>query len=116
MVFTNDIVLVVESVDGLNKRLESLREALEDNGLRGRNQTIYVVQVRVLADHESSSKQGGSGEIENAEIREGSLRWFGHVKRRPQKAPVRRVEALLVDGLRRRVDQNLDGRIDLSRT
>ncbi|GJU67918.1 hypothetical protein Tco_1254177 [Tanacetum coccineum] len=30
------------------------------------------------------------------------LRWFGHVRRRPQSAPVRRVEALVVDGLRRR--------------
>ncbi|GJU09116.1 hypothetical protein Tco_1125546 [Tanacetum coccineum] len=35
-------------------------------------------------------------------MREGRLRWFGHVKRRPHTAPVRRVEALLVDGLRRR--------------
>nr|GFB17905.1 protein transport protein SEC24-like CEF [Tanacetum cinerariifolium] len=35
-------------------------------------------------------------------MREGPLRWFGHVNRRPQSAPVRRVEALLVDGLRRR--------------
>ncbi|GKD68559.1 hypothetical protein Tco_1322649 [Tanacetum coccineum] len=35
-------------------------------------------------------------------MREGRLRWFGHVKRRPQTAPVRRVEALFVDGLRRR--------------
>nr|GEY00107.1 phosphoserine phosphatase, chloroplastic [Tanacetum cinerariifolium] len=30
------------------------------------------------------------------------LRWFGHVRRRPQSAPVRRVEALVVDELRRR--------------
>ncbi|GKB67323.1 retrovirus-related pol polyprotein LINE-1, partial [Tanacetum coccineum] len=35
-------------------------------------------------------------------MREGHLRWFGHVKRRPQSAPVRRVEALTVDGARRR--------------
>nr|GEW71481.1 hypothetical protein [Tanacetum cinerariifolium] len=35
-------------------------------------------------------------------MREERLRWFGHVKRRPQTAPVRRVEALLVDGLRRK--------------
>ncbi|GJV97159.1 retrovirus-related pol polyprotein LINE-1 [Tanacetum coccineum] len=33
---------------------------------------------------------------------EGGLRWFGHVKRRPQTAPVRRVEAMLVEGSRRR--------------
>nr|GEX68842.1 polyprotein, putative [Tanacetum cinerariifolium] len=30
------------------------------------------------------------------------LRWFGHVKRRPQSAPVRRVEAMVVEGSRRR--------------
>ncbi|GKB99853.1 hypothetical protein Tco_0985990 [Tanacetum coccineum] len=35
-------------------------------------------------------------------MREGRLRWFGHVKRRPQTAPVRRVEAMLVEGSRRR--------------
>ncbi|GKE84322.1 hypothetical protein Tco_1558064 [Tanacetum coccineum] len=33
---------------------------------------------------------------------EGRLRWFGHVKRRPEIAPVRRVEAMLVEGSRRR--------------
>nr|GEU62306.1 reverse transcriptase domain-containing protein [Tanacetum cinerariifolium] len=34
-------------------------------------------------------------------IREGRFRWFGHVKRIPQIASVRRVEALLVVGVRR---------------
>ncbi|GJY19484.1 retrovirus-related pol polyprotein LINE-1 [Tanacetum coccineum] len=34
-------------------------------------------------------------------MREGRLRWFGHVKRRPQ-SPVRRVEPLTVNGARRR--------------
>ncbi|GJT82732.1 hypothetical protein Tco_1057074 [Tanacetum coccineum] len=35
-------------------------------------------------------------------MREGRLRWFGHVRRRPQSALVKRVEALIVEGLRRR--------------
>ncbi|GJV69189.1 hypothetical protein Tco_1484698 [Tanacetum coccineum] len=35
-------------------------------------------------------------------MREERLRWFGHVRRRPQSAPVRRVEALVVDSIRRR--------------
>nr|GEV02828.1 ataxia telangiectasia mutated family protein [Tanacetum cinerariifolium] len=35
-------------------------------------------------------------------MREGRLRWFRYVRRRPQSAPVRRVEALVVDGVRRR--------------
>ncbi|GKG02940.1 hypothetical protein Tco_0310576, partial [Tanacetum coccineum] len=34
-------------------------------------------------------------------MRKGRLRWFGHVKRRPQTTSVRRVEALLVDDSRR---------------
>ena len=37
-----------------------------------------------------------------SKMREGRLRWLGHVRRRPQTAPVRRVEELRVDGLRRR--------------
>nr|GEX16885.1 polyprotein, putative [Tanacetum cinerariifolium] len=35
-------------------------------------------------------------------MREGRLRWFGHVKRRPQSAPVMRLEAMVVEGSRRR--------------
>nr|GFB15575.1 polyprotein, putative [Tanacetum cinerariifolium]GFB15626.1 polyprotein, putative [Tanacetum cinerariifolium] len=35
-------------------------------------------------------------------MREGRLRWFAHVKRRPQSSPVRRVEAMVVEGSRRR--------------
>nr|GFC68189.1 putative cytochrome P450 [Tanacetum cinerariifolium] len=35
-------------------------------------------------------------------MREGRLRWFGHVKRIPQSALVRRVEAMVVERSRRR--------------
>nr|GEY82192.1 isoleucine--tRNA ligase [Tanacetum cinerariifolium] len=35
-------------------------------------------------------------------MREGRLIWFGHVRRRPQSASVRRVEAMLGEGSRRR--------------
>ncbi|GJZ66761.1 hypothetical protein Tco_0623457 [Tanacetum coccineum] len=35
-------------------------------------------------------------------MREGRLRWFRHVRRRPQSSPVRRVETLVVDSLRKR--------------
>ncbi|GKB21261.1 hypothetical protein Tco_0855184 [Tanacetum coccineum] len=34
-------------------------------------------------------------------MREGRLRWFGHVRGRPQSAPVRRVEALVVDDMKK---------------
>ncbi|GJS12252.1 putative cytochrome P450 [Tanacetum coccineum] len=40
-------------------------------------------------------------------MRERRLRWFGHVKKRPQTSPVRRVEAMLVDSLRRRARPKL---------
>ncbi|GJZ80896.1 retrovirus-related pol polyprotein LINE-1, partial [Tanacetum coccineum] len=40
--------------------------------------------------------------VEVAEMRMLRLRWFGHLKRRSQTAPVRRVEAMVVDGSRRR--------------
>ena len=40
-------------------------------------------------------------------MREGRLGWFGHVKRRPQTTPVRRVEALLVDSLTRKGRRNV---------
>ncbi|KAD3068294.1 hypothetical protein E3N88_36174 [Mikania micrantha] len=35
-------------------------------------------------------------------VREGRLRWFGHVRRRSQPAPVRKVELLTVEGKRGR--------------
>ncbi|KAD6119585.1 hypothetical protein E3N88_10856 [Mikania micrantha] len=35
-------------------------------------------------------------------VREGRLRWFGHVRRRSQSAPVRKVELLIVEGKRGR--------------
>ncbi|KAL6516771.1 hypothetical protein OROHE_018059 [Orobanche hederae] len=38
----------------------------------------------------------------SAKVREGRLRWFGHVRRRQVSAPVSRVESLLVEGGRRR--------------
>nr|GEX79159.1 craniofacial development protein 2 [Tanacetum cinerariifolium] len=171
MIFADDIVLVSESAEGLNDRLENWREALEANGLRvSREKTKYLscdfsnseiahneeVKVcigdKILQPMEFFRYLGSilhkSGRIDEdvahrikaawlkmevAELRmlrltcgktmldtngvyraelevetiinkmrEGRLRWFGHVRRRPQSAPVRRVEALVVDGMRRR--------------
>ncbi|GJY40892.1 probable LRR receptor-like serine/threonine-protein kinase RFK1 isoform X1 [Tanacetum coccineum] len=60
-----------------------------------------IVLVRA-GQSQNQSKQGGSGRIENAKMREGMLRWFAHVRRRPQSTPLRRVKALVMEGLRRR--------------
>ncbi|GKD05175.1 hypothetical protein Tco_1180149 [Tanacetum coccineum] len=219
LIFADDIVLVSESAEGLNIRLENWREVLEDNGLRvSREKTEYLrcdfgigviahneeVDIRigdkilqpkesfrylgsmlhksgridedvanrikaawmkwraatgVLCDRNAPLKLKGkfyrvairpamlygsecwpitkalANRVEVAELRmlrwtcgktlldmipngvyraqlevesiinkmrEVRLRWFGHVRRRPQSAPVRRVESLVVDGLRRR--------------
>ncbi|GJT64962.1 retrovirus-related pol polyprotein LINE-1 [Tanacetum coccineum] len=201
MIFADDIVLIAESAEGLNNRLESWRKALEDNGLRvsrekteylrcdfGRYEVVHqemdihigdqILQPKesfrylgsvlhrsgridddvahriragwmkwraasgVLCDRRIPLKIKGkfyraairpamlygsecwpitkalANKVEVAELRmlraeldvdsiidkmrEGRLRWFGHVKRRPQTAPVRRVEALVVEGSRRR--------------
>nr|GEZ89027.1 ataxia telangiectasia mutated family protein [Tanacetum cinerariifolium] len=201
LIFADDIVLVSETPQGLNERLEQWRKGLEDKGLRvgGRNEEEEIhIGEHILEPKESFRYLGSvmhkSGRIEDdvthriqvgwlkwragilcdkkvplklkgkfyrvairpammygsecwpltkvqanrmevAEIRmlrwtcgktlfdmipngvfrtnlqvvtivikmrEGRLRWFGHVKRRPQSAPVRRVESLTVDGARRR--------------
>ncbi|GJZ77843.1 retrovirus-related pol polyprotein LINE-1 [Tanacetum coccineum] len=59
---------------------------------------------RTLSDMIPNGVYKAELEVENIinKMREGRLRWFGHVRRRQQSAPVRRVEALVVDGLRRR--------------
>ncbi|GKE70956.1 hypothetical protein Tco_1529028, partial [Tanacetum coccineum] len=171
MIFADDIVLIAESAEELNNKLESWRKALEDNGLRIRRIDEDVThRIRtgwvkwkatsgVLCDRRIPLKLKGkfyrvairpamlygsecwpitkaqANRVEMAELRmvrwtsgktmvdmipngvfrvelgvdsiidkmrEGRLRWFGHVKRRPQTAPVRRVEAMLVEGSRRR--------------
>ncbi|GKC71120.1 retrovirus-related pol polyprotein LINE-1 [Tanacetum coccineum] len=161
MIFANDIVLVSESAEGLNDRLENWREALEANGLRilqpkesfrylrsmlhksGRidedvahsikaawlkpamlygsecwpitkalANRMEVAELRMLRwtcgktmlDMIPNGVYRAELEVETIinKMREGRLRWFGHVRRRPQSAPVRRVEALVVDGMRRR--------------
>nr|GEX91495.1 craniofacial development protein 2 [Tanacetum cinerariifolium] len=61
--------------------------------IEGGDSTGYDVRVRLLAVNEVT--------IIN-KMREGRLRWFEHVKRRPQSAPLRRVESLTVDEARRR--------------
>ncbi|GKD88566.1 retrovirus-related pol polyprotein LINE-1 [Tanacetum coccineum] len=181
LIFADDIMLVLESAEGLNTRLENWIEALEDNGLRvSREKTEYLrcdfgngeiahneevdvcIGDQILQPNETFWYLGSlkgklyrvairptmlygsecwpitkalANRVEVAELRmlrwtcgktlldmipngvyraqlkvemiidkmrEGRLRWFGHVRRRPQSTPVRRVEALVVEGLRRR--------------
>nr|GEX92095.1 hypothetical protein [Tanacetum cinerariifolium] len=194
LIFADDIVLVSETPQGLNGRLEQWRKALEDKGIRvSREKTKYLrcnfnrsesdmngeeeirIGEHILESNESFRYLGSVmhkyGRIEDDvthriqvgwvsirpammygsecwsltkvqanrmkvaemrmlrwtcgktifdmipngvvrtnlqvviivnKMREGQPRWFGHIKRRPQSAPVRRVESLTVDGTRRR--------------
>ncbi|GKD69888.1 retrovirus-related pol polyprotein LINE-1, partial [Tanacetum coccineum] len=180
MIFADDIVLIAESAEGLNNRIEKWREAQEENGLRvSKEKTKYIrcdfdryevlhqevnirIGDRILQPKESFRYLGSvihrsgmidedvahrigvecwpitkaqTNRVEVAELRmlrrtcgktmvdmipngvfraevdvdsiidkmrEGRLRWFGHVKRRPKTAPVRRIEAMLVEESRKR--------------
>nr|GEV28416.1 DNA-directed DNA polymerase [Tanacetum cinerariifolium] len=145
MIFAEDIVLIAESAERLNNRLESWRKTLEDNGLRvSREKMKYlrcdfgraairpamlcgskcwpitkalafrveVAELRMLrwtcsktmVDMISNEVFRATLDVDSIidKIREGRLRWFGHVKRRPQSASVRRVEAIVVEGSRKR--------------
>nr|GEX96566.1 hypothetical protein [Tanacetum cinerariifolium] len=125
LIFADDIMLVSQSTKGLNIILENWREALEDNGLRvSRGKTKYVrcefsneelanneevdvcIGDKILQPKESFwylesmlhksrriNEDGRSSRIKNAKV---------DLWGRPLSAPVRRVEALVVDGLRRR--------------
>ncbi|XP_071713050.1 uncharacterized protein [Rutidosis leptorrhynchoides] len=118
LIFADDIVLVSESKNELNSRLEQWREALEQNGLRiSRQKTEYLrcdfvrtedeqnvgesISIGDQTLHPQESENLGVRSITD-KLREERLRWYGHVMRRPHSAPVRRVEALTVDGVRRK--------------
>ncbi|KAF3616404.1 putative actin-depolymerizing factor 7-like isoform 1 [Capsicum annuum] len=62
-----------------------------------------MIQVHGEIDEDISNRigAGGSGFVED-KMREGRLRWFGHVMRRGANASVRRCERLALDGFRRR--------------
>nr|GEX72149.1 hypothetical protein [Tanacetum cinerariifolium] len=125
MIFADDIVLVSKLAEHLNDRLENWREALEANGLKR-------ATTRVICDRNVPLKLKGKfykaairpamsyrAELEVETIinkkREGRLRWFGHVRRRPQSTPVRRVKALVVDEMRRRVNEPDDHELFISK-
>nr|GEX52692.1 hypothetical protein [Tanacetum cinerariifolium] len=173
MIFANDIMLIPESAEGLNNKIERLRKALEDIGLRvsreemkylscdfGRYGVAYqevdicigdrilqpnvsfrylglMIHRSVRIDEDVAYRIGvaQANRVEVVELRmlrwtygktivdmipngvfraeldvdsiidkmrKGRLSWFGYVRRRPQFAPVKRVEAMLVEGSRRR--------------
>nr|GEU95336.1 ARID DNA-binding domain-containing protein [Tanacetum cinerariifolium] len=111
--------------EGLNIRLENYREALKDNGLRvSRENTEYLrcdfgngeiahneevdvcIGDKILQPKESFWYLGSilhkSGRIDEDGRSRGIKNAKVDVWRRPQSSPVRRVEALVVDDLRRR--------------
>ncbi|VFQ60966.1 unnamed protein product [Cuscuta campestris] len=97
MLFANDIVLIDDTREGLNNKLELWRLALETKGFRiSRNKTEYLEchfsgretesEVEVRIDSHLVPKVG-MAPVED-KLREARLRWFGHVRRRDANAPV----------------------------
>ncbi|KAE8657603.1 hypothetical protein F3Y22_tig00116989pilonHSYRG00686 [Hibiscus syriacus] len=95
MLFADDIVLAVETRTELNmgtKIMKIKRHRIMAGWLKWRAAT------GVLCD-----KKDVLGVVPVSEkLREGRLRWFGHVLRRQSSDAVRRVESITVDGARRR--------------
>ncbi|KAM3360615.1 hypothetical protein P3S68_015469 [Capsicum galapagoense] len=73
-----------------------------DSTYAGRKYLVSVKKVRWdRVRNEIIRDKVGVASVED-KIREGRLRWFGHVMRRGADAPVRRCEKLALDGFRRR--------------
>nr|GEX02779.1 hypothetical protein [Tanacetum cinerariifolium] len=112
MIFADDIVLIAELAEGLNNKIERWWEALKDNGLWvSREKTKYLicdfdrVTIRPAMLYGSECwpiTKAQANRVEVMELRMLRLRWFRHVRRRPQSAFVKRVEAMLVEGSRRK--------------
>ncbi|GJX32437.1 retrovirus-related pol polyprotein LINE-1, partial [Tanacetum coccineum] len=95
MIFADDIVLISESAEGY--------EVLTRNG--NTYQGTGSLTKGVLEDSDLGTVMlygSESWPITKAKMRKEGCDGFGHVKRRPETAPVRRVEAMLVKGSRRR--------------
>ncbi|GJV25790.1 retrovirus-related pol polyprotein LINE-1 [Tanacetum coccineum] len=121
LIFACDIVLVAESAKGLNNKLESWKESLEDNGLRCWRITkaladrVEIAELRMLRwtcgktmlDMILNEVFRAILEVEIIiyKMKKGRLRWFGHVKRRLQTTQYGESKTLLVDGLEEWIDQ-----------
>ncbi|KAE8665951.1 RING/U-box superfamily protein with ARM repeat domain isoform 1 [Hibiscus syriacus] len=119
MLFADDIVLVAETKSELNSRLATWKTALEekDDDVTHRIKVGWLkwrAATGVLCDKKTcgrtlwdmttnSAIRMSLGVVSVSEkLREGRLRWFGHVLRRLPSDAVRRVESITVDGARRK--------------
>ncbi|XP_075074885.1 uncharacterized protein LOC142162432 [Nicotiana tabacum] len=127
MLFANDIVLIDETREGVNARLEVWKETLEFKGFKlSRSKTEYLeckrsdgmheegvvvkIGTQVVPKKDSFKKDRirnkvirdrvGVASMED-KLQESRLRLFGHVKRRDIDASVRRCERLSIAGLRK---------------
>ncbi|KAL6495708.1 hypothetical protein OROGR_030271 [Orobanche gracilis] len=98
MMFADDIVLIDETKDGVQQKLELWRDTLEARGFR-LSRRMNVAEMRMLrwmCGH--TKKDRLRNEVIREKVRvasiedkmmENRLRWFGHVRRRHVDAPVR---------------------------
>ncbi|KAF3674589.1 putative peptidyl-prolyl cis-trans isomerase FKBP17-1, chloroplastic-like [Capsicum annuum] len=109
MLFADDVVLIDESRQGVNDKLEVWRQTLESKGFRlSRAKTDYLEckfsdsrqEEEMRVRNEIIRETVGVVSVEE-KMREVRLRWFGHVMRRGTDVPVRRCERLVLDGFKR---------------
>ncbi|KAG5596637.1 hypothetical protein H5410_037869 [Solanum commersonii] len=114
MLFAYDIVLTDEMHDGVNHRWEVWKEALKFKGFRlgEMEASLWDTGIRrmlkwmcghtrrdMIKNEVIPDKMGVAAVVDK--IRLARLRWFGHMKRKCEDAPMRRCERLFVAGVRR---------------
>ncbi|GJR72113.1 retrovirus-related pol polyprotein LINE-1 [Tanacetum coccineum] len=98
MIFADDIVLVSKSTEECWPVTKALTNRMEVAELRMLRWTCGKTMLDMILNGVYRAELKVETII--SKIREGWLRWFGHVRRIPQSTPVRRVERLVVSGLR----------------
>ncbi|KAG5608215.1 hypothetical protein H5410_019496 [Solanum commersonii] len=101
MLFADDVVLIDETRNGVNAKLEVWRRTLESKGFRlSRIKTEYLeckFRMRDRIKNEDIRDKVGVTLGED-KMREASLRWFAHVMRRYMYVLVQKCERLVMDG------------------
>ncbi|GKE58337.1 retrovirus-related pol polyprotein LINE-1, partial [Tanacetum coccineum] len=99
-----DVSNQIDEVEGGHRKCWPITKALANKVKVAELRMLRWTCGKTLLDMISNGVYRAQLEVETIinKMREGQLRWFGHVRRRPQSAPVRRVKDLVVDGLRKR--------------
>ncbi|XP_071722141.1 uncharacterized protein [Rutidosis leptorrhynchoides] len=117
MLFVDDVILIDESREGWRREKSDYYDTARPSGgteliKKQQEHKIKVEEMRMLrwmsgltlkdkVRNETKRSDLNVAPIDE-KIREGRLRWFGHVRRRPREAPVRKGEDIDIGTERRR--------------